>query len=179
VITRADIERWQLSDFVSALGRQAGVEFAQTGGPGSAASLFVRGANSSQVLVLVDGIRMNAAAGGAASIGGIALDTIDRIEISRGNLSSLYGSAAVGGVVQIFTRSGQQPGASFASRRADERSHGGAGFVAEFGSAAPWISRHDQISPSMRRGSSRSVRPRANSIRRQSQCVRIARRFVP
>jgi vitamin B12 transporter len=126
VITRADIERWQLSDFVSALGRQAGIEFAQTGGQGGAASLFVRGANSSQVLVLVDGIRLNAAAAGAASVGGIALDTIDRIEITRGNLSSLYGSAAVGGVVQIFTRSGQQPGATFSIEAGSGRSLNGA-----------------------------------------------------
>jgi vitamin B12 transporter len=136
VITRADIERWQLSDFVSALGRQPGVEFAQAGGPGSAASLFVRGANSSQVLVLVDGIRMNAAVGGAASIGGIALDTIDRIEITRGNLSSLYGSAAVGGVVQIFTRSGQQPGASFSIEAGSGRTlNGTAGAGVDVGGA--------------------------------------------
>jgi vitamin B12 transporter len=126
VITRGDIERWQLSDFVSALGRQAGVEFAQTGGLGGAASLFVRGANSSQVLVLVDGIRMNAAVGGAASIGGVALDAIDRIEITRGNLSSLYGSAAVGGVVQIFTRAGQQPGASISVETGSGRTLNGA-----------------------------------------------------
>ena len=112
VITRAEIDRWQLSDLVGALSREAGVQFAQSGGPGSAASLFVRGANSSQVLVLVDGVPLNAAVGGAASLGGIALDTVERIEIARGNLSSLYGSAAIGGVVQVFTRGAGAPGAS-------------------------------------------------------------------
>lgn len=112
VITRADVERWQLTDLVGALAREAGVQFAQSGGPGSAASLFLRGANSSQVLVLVDGVPLNAAVGGGATLGGIALDTIDRIEIARGNLSSLYGSAAIGGVVHIFTRGAGAPGAS-------------------------------------------------------------------
>ena len=112
VITRADIERWQLTDLAGALAREAGVQFAQSGGPGSAASLFLRGANSSQVLVLVDGVPLNAAVGGAAALGGIALDAVDRIEISRGNLSSLYGSAAIGGVVQVFTRGAGKPGAS-------------------------------------------------------------------
>ncbi|MGZ9032703.1 MAG: TonB-dependent receptor plug domain-containing protein, partial [Burkholderiaceae bacterium] len=112
VITRAEIERWQLVDLAGALAREAGVQFAQSGGPGSAASLFLRGANSSQVLVLVDGVPLNAAVGGAATLGGIALDTVDRIEISRGNLSSLYGSAAIGGVVQVFTRGAGKPGAS-------------------------------------------------------------------
>ena len=112
VITRAEIDRWQLSDLVGALSREAGVQFAQSGGPGSAASLFVRGANSSQVLVLVDGVPLNAAVGGAASLGGIALDSVERIEIARGNLSSLYGSAAIGGVVQVFTRGAGAPGAS-------------------------------------------------------------------
>src|SRR5512134_3825005 len=63
VITRAEIARWQLSDLVGALSREAGVQLAQSGGPGSAASLFVRGANSSQVLVLVDGVPLNAAVG--------------------------------------------------------------------------------------------------------------------
>jgi vitamin B12 transporter len=112
VITRAEIERWQLTDLAGALAREAGVQFAQSGGPGSAASLFLRGANSSQVLVLVDGVPLNAGVAGAATLGGIALDTVDRIEIARGNLSSLYGSAAIGGVVQIFTRGGGKPGAS-------------------------------------------------------------------
>src|SRR5512137_2027859 len=112
VITRAEIERWQLTDLAGALAREAGVQFAQSGGPGSAASLFLRGANSSQVLVLVDGVPLNAGVAGAATLGGIALDTVDRIEVARGNLSSLYGSAAIGGVVQIFTRGGGKPGAS-------------------------------------------------------------------
>lgn len=112
VITRAEIERWQMSDLVGALAREAGIQFAQTGGPGSAASLFLRGANSGQVLVLVDGVPLNAAVAGAASLGGISLASIERIEIARGNLSSLYGSAAIGGVVQIFTRGAGAPGAT-------------------------------------------------------------------
>jgi vitamin B12 transporter len=126
VITRAEIERWQLSDLVGTLSREAGVQFARSGGPGSASSLFLRGANSSQVLVLVDGVPLNAAVGGAASIGGIALDTVDRIEISRGNLSSLYGSAAIGGVVQIFTRGAGAPGASLLAEGGQGRSFNGA-----------------------------------------------------
>ncbi|HSQ10936.1 MAG TPA: TonB-dependent receptor, partial [Burkholderiaceae bacterium] len=110
VITRAEIDRWQAVDIVSILSRETGVQFAQAGGRGAAASLFVRGANSSQVLVLVDGVRLNAGTSGAAAVGGIALDSIDRIEIVRGNLSSLYGSSAIGGVVQIFTRRGAEEG---------------------------------------------------------------------
>ena len=112
VITRADIERWQMRDLLELLGQQAGVEMARSGGFGSQASLFLRGTNSSQTLVLIDGIRLNSAVGGAATIGGISLDTVERIEIVRGNLSSLYGSEAIGGVIQIFTRAGARPGAS-------------------------------------------------------------------
>ncbi len=115
VITREDIERWQAVDIVSMLSRETGVQFAQSGGRGSAASLFVRGASSSQLLVLVDGVRLNAGTSGAAAVGGIALDTIDRIEIVRGNLSSLYGSSAVGGVVQIFTRRGAESGVTISA----------------------------------------------------------------
>lgn len=110
VITRDEIERWQAQDLVQLLSRQAGIEFAQSGGPGSQASLFVRGANSSGVLVLVDGVRINSVVGGAPALGGVALDTVERIEISRGNLSSLYGSNAVGGVIQVFTRAGSRNG---------------------------------------------------------------------
>ena len=126
IIARADIERWQLTDLVTALSRETGVQFAQSGGRGSAASLFVRGANSSQVLVLVDGIPLNAAVGGGATLGGIALDTVERIEIARGNLSSLYGSAAIGGVVQIFTRGGNVPGIAVSAEGGQGRNYGAA-----------------------------------------------------
>jgi len=104
LITRADLERLQATDLVELIARQAGVQFARAGGPGGQASVFARGAGSSQVLVLVDGVRLNTATSGAAVLGGIGVDAIDRIEIVRGNLSSLYGSEAIGGVVQIFTR---------------------------------------------------------------------------
>jgi vitamin B12 transporter len=112
VITRADIERSQAYDLLDLLATQVGVEVARSGGFGAQASLFLRGTNSSQTLVLVDGIRLNTAVGGAATLGGIGLDGIERIEIARGNLSSLYGSEAIGGVVQIFTRGGGAPSAS-------------------------------------------------------------------
>ena len=111
VITREDIDSTQSRDLVELLGRQTGIEFARSGGQGAQTSIFVRGTNSDQVLVLVDGMRFNSVLGGAANLGGIATDSIERIEIVRGNLSSLYGSEAIGGVVQIFTRSGTLPGA--------------------------------------------------------------------
>lgn len=104
LITRADLERLQAAEVVELIARQAGLQFARSGGPGSQASLFARGANSGQLLVLVDGQRINAATSGAATLGGLDAATIERIEIVRGNLSSLYGSEAIGGVVQIFTR---------------------------------------------------------------------------
>jgi vitamin B12 transporter len=136
VITRGDIERWQAVDLVSVLGRETGVQFAQSGGRGSAASLFIRGSSSSQVLVLVDGIRLNAGTSGSAATGGIALDAIDRIEIVRGNLSSLYGSSAIGGVVQIFTRAGAQSGVTVSAEGGQGRTLNGlVSAGAEFGSA--------------------------------------------
>lgn len=109
LISRADIERLQAAELVELIARQAGLQFARAGGPGSQASVFARGAGSSQVLVLVDGMRLNTVTSGAAVLGGVALDAIDRIEIVRGNLSSLYGSEAIGGVVQIFTRGSGAP----------------------------------------------------------------------
>jgi len=119
VITRGQIESSQTPELIELLGRQAGVEFARTGGPGSQASLFMRGTNSSQTLVLIDGVRLNTALTGAAALGGVALDSIERIEIVRGNLSSLYGSEAIGGVIQIFSRgadrSGFEAGGEFGS----------------------------------------------------------------
>lgn len=110
VITRGQIEASQTPGLIELLGRQAGVEFARAGGPGSQASLFMRGTGSGQTLVLVDGVRLNTALTGAAALGGVSLDSIERIEVVRGNLSSLYGSEAIGGVIQIFTRGADRSG---------------------------------------------------------------------
>jgi len=107
VITRADIERSQAPDAVSLLRREAGVEIAQSGGPGSNASIFMRGASSTQTLILIDGVRVSSGTSGSAQIDQLMADQIDHIEIVRGNVSALYGSDAIGGVVQIFTRSGR------------------------------------------------------------------------
>jgi vitamin B12 transporter len=112
VLTREDIDATQSRDLMELLGRQVGLEFARSGGQGSQSSLFMRGTNSNQVLVLVDGARMNSVVDGAANLGGVSTASIERIEIVRGNLSSLYGSEAIGGVIQIFTRHGSQPGAT-------------------------------------------------------------------
>lgn len=106
VITQADIQASQAADVPSILRGVAGVELAQNGGMGKTASLFLRGSNSTQVLVLLDGVRINSATTGTTSIQDLMLDQIERIEIVRGNVSSLYGSEAIGGVVQIFTKRG-------------------------------------------------------------------------
>lgn len=107
VISRADIERSQAPDAVSLLRREAGIEIAQAGGPGAAASLFMRGAGSNQTLILIDGVRVSSGTTGTTQIEQLMADQIDHIEIVRGNVSALYGSDAIGGVVQIFTRNGR------------------------------------------------------------------------
>ncbi len=136
VIQRSEIEQRQAADLIELLARYAGIEFARAGGLGGQASVFVRGANSSQVLVLVDGVRLNTAVGGAAALGGIALDTVERIEIVRGNLSSLYGSEAIGGVVQIFTRGGARTGAAFDAEAGRGRTRAASGSASWVGTDA-------------------------------------------
>ena len=110
VITRSDIEDSRAPDLATLLRGQAGFDVAQSGGVGSQTSLFLRGANSNQVLVLIDGLRINAVGSGAASVAHLMSDQIDHVEIVRGNVSSLYGSEAIGGVIQIFTRGGTDTG---------------------------------------------------------------------
>lgn len=107
VITRKDIETSQAADVPTLLKSLAGVEVTQSGGIGKQSSLFLRGTNSSHTLVLLDGVRINSATTGATEIDQLMLDQIERIEVVRGNVSSLYGSDAIGGVIQIFTRRGK------------------------------------------------------------------------
>lgn len=105
VIDRAQIERLQAVDLVSLLTTEAGVQVASNGGRGTASALFVRGAPTRQVLVLVDGVPLlRQDATGQLGLEHLMLDQVERVEIVRGNVSALYGSGAVGGVIQVFTR---------------------------------------------------------------------------
>ncbi|WP_457788045.1 TonB-dependent receptor domain-containing protein [Pseudomonas sp. PL-6] len=107
VFERADIERLQVSSVPDLLSRVPGVSIVQNGGRGSLTSLFLRGANANQTLVLVDGVRLNAAASGLARLEFLSPEQIERIEVVRGPRSALYGADAIGGVIQIFTRQGE------------------------------------------------------------------------
>jgi len=91
---------------VDLLQRQRGIEIARNGGPGTSSSVYIRGANSNQNIVLVDGVRIGSSTTGAANWSAIPLTAIDHIEIVYGPLSSLYGADAIGGVIQIFTKKG-------------------------------------------------------------------------
>ena len=104
VIDSAEIARAGASSIADVLRRQRGIEIARNGGAGTNTSVFLRGANSNQVVVLVDGVRIGSATTGAAAWSAIPLSSIDHIEIVYGPLSSLYGADAIGGVVQIFTK---------------------------------------------------------------------------
>ena len=110
VFNRDDIERLQVRSVAELLERVPGVSVARSGGAGSLTSLFVRGTASTQTLVLVDGQRIAAASSGTNSLEFLSPDQIERIEVVRGPRSALYGSDAIGGVVQIFTRQGSGPG---------------------------------------------------------------------
>ena len=104
LITREDIERSISADLPSLLQLIPGTEISQAGGTGTVSSIFLRGAESRHTLVLVDGVPINNLNFGTAPIENLSLSNIDHIEIVRGNVSSLYGSNALGGVIQIFTK---------------------------------------------------------------------------
>jgi vitamin B12 transporter len=107
IVTSDDIARAGAGSVADVLRRQRGIEIVRNGGAGTSTSVYLRGANSNQVVVLVDGVRIGSATTGAAAWNAIPLSAVDHIEIVYGPLSSLYGADAIGGVVQIFTRQGQ------------------------------------------------------------------------
>ncbi len=106
VINEREIRNSGASDVPTLLRSVAGVDVIQSGGLGKVSSVFMRGTNSNQVLVLLDGVRINSATAGTTALEHIMLDSIERIEVVRGNVSSLYGSEAIGGVIQLFTKRG-------------------------------------------------------------------------
>lgn len=110
LITREDIERQQAATVPELLQRLAGVGITRNGGRGKSTSVSIRGTNDKHVLVLIDGVRVGSATSGSAALQSVPVEQIERIEVVRGPRSSLYGSEAMGGVIQIFTRRGGAEG---------------------------------------------------------------------
>ncbi|MFJ7885851.1 TonB-dependent receptor domain-containing protein [Pseudomonas sp. NPDC096917] len=106
VFTRDDIDRLQPTSLTDLLSRVPGVQVARTGGRGSLPGIYVRGTKSAQSLVLVDGQRMANATSADSNLQYLNIDQIERVEVLRGSRSVIYGSDAIGGVIQIFTRRG-------------------------------------------------------------------------
>lgn len=115
VIDRVTLDTFGDTDLVQALSATPGIRVAQSGGAGGNASVFVRGLNSSQVLVLRDGMPLNDAAdsSGAFNFGVDTLADVERIEVIRGPMAALYGSGAIGGVINLITRKGNAEGVHF------------------------------------------------------------------
>jgi vitamin B12 transporter len=109
VITRDEIESSQANSLMELIqGRSVGLDVSRNGAPGSNTSIFLRGSESDHVLVLIDGVRVASVTTGAFNWASIPAAQIERIEIVRGPNSTLYGSEAIGGVIQIFTRKAKQ-----------------------------------------------------------------------
>ena len=144
VIGNDEIARAGAGSVADVLARQRGIEIVRNGGPGASTSVYLRGANSNQVVVLIDGVRTGSSTTGAASWNAIPLAAIDRIEVVYGPLSTLYGADAIGGVVQIFTKRGDGPaqlnagigGGTWGTRQRDAGVHGAGGAVSYALSAA-------------------------------------------
>ncbi|MDD4887815.1 MAG: TonB-dependent receptor plug domain-containing protein, partial [Thiomonas sp.] len=109
VITREQIEQSGAQNLTTLLQQVAGVQVTSNGGPGQSGNVFLRGFGGPDVLVLLDGVPMNAQdATGTSYLNNFTTDQIQRIEIIRGNVSAIYGSGAIGGVVLITTREGSK-----------------------------------------------------------------------
>ncbi len=115
VVDRATMQERDYNTLVDALSAIPGLHVVQSGGPGGNASVFIRGTNSDHVLVLLDGMPINDAsgAGAAFNFGVDTLGDIERIEVVRGPMAAVYGASAIGGVINLISRKGTQPGVHF------------------------------------------------------------------
>ncbi|MGZ5914919.1 MAG: TonB-dependent receptor [Hyphomicrobium sp.] len=109
VVTRKDLENRQIRYAADALRNLPGLEVSQSGGIGNLTQVRIRGAEANQTLVLIDGVEANNPTDGEFDFSNLATADIERIEIIRGPMSGVYGSSAVGGVINIITRGGRGP----------------------------------------------------------------------
>jgi vitamin B12 transporter len=140
VVDRDTMQTRGYSTLVDALSALPGVRVAQSGGPGETASVFIRGTNSDHVLVLLDGMPINDASDPNSSFnfGVDTLGDIERIEVVRGPMAALYGSNAIGGVINLITRKGTQPGVHFSGDMAAGFPAQGMGTINMSGTAGRW-----------------------------------------
>jgi vitamin B12 transporter len=108
VLDRSDLDRASGRTLVELLAQQAGLQFTSNGGLGKSSSIFIRGLEARHTLLLLDGVRVSSETLGTPSFDNLPLEAIERIEIVRGPMSSLYGNNAMGGVIQVFTRRGRE-----------------------------------------------------------------------
>lgn len=110
VIDRQAIQRSGAVGVADLLSRYPGIQFQRNGGTGNTTSIYIRGTNTNHTAVYVDGVRIESQSGsGGFNWEALPLAHIDRIEILRGPAAAIYGSDAIGGVVQLFTRKGEAP----------------------------------------------------------------------
>ena len=125
VIDAAEIAASKATTVLDLLRTVPGLDVVESGGPGTVTSLFLRGTSSTQTLVLVDGVPLNSPYFGGTDLSAVSVANVERVEVVRGPFSALYGSEAIGGVVQIFTRKSAEAGvsgnASFALGNADAK----------------------------------------------------------
>lgn len=113
VISRQQLQQNPDADIADLLQMYAGIEIGRNGGPGQNASVFIRGANSNQTLVMIDGVKINPGTLGNAALQNINTSMIDHIEVVLGPRSTLYGSEAIGGVINIITKQRRKNGTDF------------------------------------------------------------------
>ena len=123
VVTRIEIEKYVGRTLPELLSRVAGVQFSANGGLGKSSSISIRGSEARHTILLIDGVRYGSATTGTPVWDNIPVDMIERIEILKGPASALYGSDAVGGVVQVFMRKGQAGFKSYAAVTLGSESH--------------------------------------------------------
>ncbi len=121
VITADELKQLQITAVADALERTPGLTVVRNGGPGQTVTVGLRGASAGQTLMLIDGVRINdpSVTDGTALVGDVLVNNIERIEVLRGPQSTLYGSDAIGGVVNIISeRGGDSPFAATATAEA-------------------------------------------------------------
>jgi vitamin B12 transporter len=136
VISREELQRSEARTLPELLSQQAGLQFSSNGGLGKTASVFIRGLEARHTLLLVDGVRIGSATVGSPSLDNLPLESIERIEIVRGPMSSLYGNGAFGGVIQVFTRQAPQGTTGNAKLAAGSNGYGQAAAGMGFGTGS-------------------------------------------